>query len=263
MIIWPESTVRTIVWYYLNNYSPDEEINRLNIRFVRMPGEFNTPIIMSAPEEIDGKYYNSADYLDPEVKVYQENSKIHLVPFGEWMPGYDSLPFVKNIMNIEGAGSYTPSGDFSVIQGRKSRFRVLICYEDQYASLARKFIEKGINYFVNVTDAGWAYRQGFRHPMAQMLAGSILTAVSVRRPIARATNTGETGIIDITGIFDGGVGDYQRGFYTGEISLIDPGLVSIYVSFGYFFPYIISLLAAVCLGYAVLVPPGKAMRFYK
>jgi apolipoprotein N-acyltransferase len=252
MIVWAESTVRTIVWYYLNNYGPDEEVNRLNIRFVKMPEEFNVPIIMCAPAEIDGKYYNSADYLDPATNVYQDNSKIHLVPFGEWMPGYDSLPFVKDIMNIEGAGSYTPSQDFNVIKSRKSSFRVLICYEDQYASLARQFIKKGINYFVNSTDAGWAYRQGFRHPMAQMLAGSILTAVSVRRPIARATNTGETGIVDITGIFDGGVGDYQRGFYIGDISIIDSGLVSIYTRFGYFFPYIISLFAAACLGFAVI-----------
>lgn len=252
MIVWAESTVRTVVWFYLNNYDPDEEINRLNIRFVKMPKEFSIPIIMCAPEYSDGKYYNSAEYLDPATDVIQDNSKIHLVPFGEWMPGYDSIPFVKEIMNIEGAGAYTPSTNFNVITGRKSRFRVLICYEDQYAQLARKFIGLGVNYFINSTDAGWAYKQGFRHPMWQMLSGSILTAISVRRPIARATNTGVTGIIDITGTFEGGVGDYQRGFYIGDVSLIDTGLETIYVKFGFIFPYIVSLIAAAMILYAVL-----------
>jgi len=252
MIVWAEATVRTIIWYYFNKYSPDEEVNRLNIRFVKMPFEFNIPIVICSPERWGDKYYNSADYLDPSTNIIQENSKIHLVPFGEWMPVYDSIPFVRDIMNIEGAGSYTPSTIFNIIQGRKSRFRVLICYEDQFSQLARKFILKGVNYFINATDAGWAYKEGFRHPMWQMLAGSILTAVSVRRPIARATNTGVTGIVDITGLFEGGIGDYKRGFYIGSVPLIDPGLQTFYVMYGFIFPYVVSLVAAFLFVFAVL-----------
>ncbi len=257
MIVWSESTVRNLVWFYLFNYSPDEEVNRFNIRFVDLPLELNIPIVETSPTFVGGKYYNSADYIDPETNLVQENSKIHLVPFGEWMPVYDSLPFVKAIMNIEGAGSFSPSTNFNVIQGRKSRFRVLICYEDQYAELALKFIKKGVNYFINSTDAGWAYRQGFRHPMWQMLSGAVFTAVSVRRPIARATNTGVTGIIDLTGIFNGNIGDYQRGFYIGDVHIIDEKIETLYVKFGFLFPYLLSLAALAVLIYAVFKSPEK------
>jgi apolipoprotein N-acyltransferase len=257
MIIWPETMVKNFVWSYLETYPLDSEVNLFNIRFVKMPREFNIPILFTSPNQIGEYNYNTADYLDPATPYYllitnqffsrdyiipntdvvQNNSKIHLVPFGEWMPLYDTLGFVKKIMNIEGAGSFRPSTNFNVIQSRKSRFRVLVCFEDLFAQLARKFIKNRLNYFITVSNTGWAYRLGFRHPMWQHLAGSALTAVSVRRPIARATNTGVTGIIDITGIFKGDVGDYQRGIYVGEVSLVDVKIESIYVQFGYLFPY--------------------------
>jgi len=242
IIIWSETMVKNYIWFYLSNWRPDEEVNLFNIRFVKMPYEFNTPILLTSPSFVDNRNYNSADYIDPAVKEIQSNSKIHLVPFGEWMPGYDSLPIVKDIMNIEGAGAYWPSTNFNVIQGRKSRFRVLVCYEDIFAILARKFIKKRVNYFVNVTNDGWAYRLGFRHPMWQHLAGATLTAISVRRPIARAANTGVSGIIEPNGKFSGNIGDYRRGFYIGEVPIVNDEIETIYVRFGYVFPYLVLLV---------------------
>ncbi len=264
MIVWPETMVKHYLWWYLENYELNQEVCKLNLLFINFPREFNTPILMTSPELIDEKCYNTAEYIDPKKQYYNietnsfnslthyrfnkskdipHNAKIHLVPFGEWMPLYDSLPIVKKIIEIEGAGAFTPSPDFNVMQGRKSSFRVLVCYEDIYAQLARKFIKKGLNYFINVTNDGWAYKLGFTHPMWQHLAGSTLTAVSVRRPIARAANTGVTGIVDVTGKFSGNIGDYQRGVYTGEISLIDPKIESFYVQIGFLFPYVLFLIA--------------------
>ncbi len=251
MIVWSETMVKHYVWYYLNKLSPDEEVNILNLRYVRMPGEFNIPILFTSPDQVNEKNYNTADYLDPAANTRQRNAKIHLVPFGEWMPVYDKLPIVKDIMNIEGAGSYTPSTNYNVIQGRKSRFRVLICYEDLYAQLARKFIRKRVNYFINSTNDGWAYLEGFRHPMWQHLAGATLTAISVRRPIARAANTGVTGIIDVTGGFSGNIGDYQRGLYVGDVPLINDNIETIYVKFGFLFPYLLSLISFGAFSYVV------------
>ena len=243
--------VKNLVWSYLEDYSPDEEVNLFNIRFVKMPKEFGLPILFTSPNEIDKKYYNTADYLDPLTNIRQNNAKIHLVPFGEWMPVYDEIPAVRSIMNIEGAGSFSPSTNFNVIQGRKSRFRVLVCYEDLFAGLARKFIKKGLNYFINTTNDGWAYRLGFPHPMWQHLAGATLTAISVRRPIARAANTGVTGIIDVTGKFQGDIGNYSRGVFVGDVPLIDPNIVTIYVKWGFVFPYILLILSLTVFIYAV------------
>ncbi|MCX7821261.1 MAG: apolipoprotein N-acyltransferase [Brevinematales bacterium] len=239
-IIWCETMVKNYVWYYLSRYPLDEEVNRFNIRFIKMPEEFDVPILMTSPDTYDGKKnYNTADYLEPGRKGVQRNEKIHLVPFGEWMPGYDSIPIVKKVMEIEGAGSFVPSTNFNVIQGRKSRFRVLVCYEDMFPSLARIFIKKRVNYFINGTNDGWAYKLGFKHPMYQHLAGAILTSVSVRRPIARAANTGITCIIKPDGRIEGNIGTYNTGFYVGNVPLIDDKIETFYVKIGYIFPYII------------------------
>lgn len=251
MIVWSETMVRNYVWYYLMNYSPEEEVNVFNIRFVKMPSEFGVPILFTSPTFVNGKNYNSGEYLDPDTNVVQNNSKIHLVPFGEWMPFYDRIPVFKKIMESEGAGSYTPSTNLSVIKGRKSKFRVLVCYEDVFAILARKFVRKGVNYFINTTNDGWAYLLGLPHPMFQHLAGAVMTAVTVRRPIARAANTGVTGIIDLTGEFKGDIGSYGKGFYVGDISIIDEKIESPYVKFGFVFPYILSLVALAAFVYSV------------
>ncbi len=241
-IIWSETMVKNYIWYYLKKFSPEDEVYKFNIRFVKMPKEFGVPILLTSPDTYDEiSNYNTADYIDPEKEVIQRNEKIHLVPFGEWMPGYDSIPIVKKLMEIEGAGSFVPSKEFNVIQGQKSRFRVLICYEDMFSELAKKFISKGLNYFINDTNDGWAYKLGFKHPMYQHLAGAVLTAISVRRPIARAANTGITGIILPDGGFEGNVGTYTRGFFVGDVPLIDEKIVTFYVKIGFIFPYLIFL----------------------
>lgn len=251
MIVWSETMVRNYVWYYLLNYSPEEEVNVFNIRFVKMPSEFGVPILFTSPTLVNGKNYNSGEYLDPATNLVQNNSKIHLVPFGEWMPFYDRIPPFKKIMDEQGAGSYTPSTNLSVIKGRKSKFRVLVCYEDVFAILARKFVKKGVNYFINTTNDGWAYLLGLPHPMFQHLAGAVMTAVTVRRPIARAANTGVTGIIDLTGSFKGDIGSYVKGFYVGDISIIDETIESFYVRIGFIFPYLLSLVTLAAFVYSV------------
>jgi apolipoprotein N-acyltransferase len=162
------------------------------------------------------------------------------------------VPILKKIMEIEGAGSFVPSTNWNVIKGRKAKFRVLVCYEDVFPDLARKFIPKGLNYFVNVTDDGWAYQLGFTHPMYQHTALATITAVSVRRPIARAANSGVTGIILPDGKLIGNIGTYNRGFFVGEIPLIDEKITTFYVKIGYIFPYIIFVFYVIIYLFALL-----------
>ncbi len=251
-IIWCETMVKHYIWYYLAKYPEESEVFKLNTRFIKFPEEFGIPILITSPDTYDGKInYNTADYIDPERRGVQRNEKIHLVPFGEWMPGYDSIPIVKKLMEIEGAGSFRPSKEFNIIHGRKSKFRVLVCYEDMFPSLARIFVEKGLNYFINGTNDGWAYKLGFKHPMYQHLAGAILTAVSVRRPIARAANTGITCIIQPDGSISGNIGTYNMGFYVGDVPLINEKIFTFYVKIGYIFPYLIFLFYVIIYLYAI------------
>lgn len=271
MIVWSETMVRNLVWGPLKTYPPDVEVNKFNLRCLSIAKETGIPVLFTCPDQIGKTNYNAAFYLDPATAyllpytneygiqtwiknpaTVQSNSKIHLVPFGEWMPVYDELPIVKDIMKIEGAGAFRPSENKEVIHTRKGAFRVLVCYEDIYAELARQFIPKGLNYFVNVTDDAWAYKQGFSHPMWQHLAGATLTAVSVRRPIARAVNSGVTGIIHSEGSFEGDIGDYVPGFYVGDMPLVPENVVSFYSKWGHVFPFVLLLISAAAVIFSVV-----------
>lgn len=257
MIIWSETMIRHLAWETVKDSSPQSEAYRYTIRYFMLPSELNTPIFFTAPTT-DGKhYYNSGDYLDPLTNTSQRNSKVHLVPFGEWMPLYDRLPGFADVMRHYGAGSYWPSTNLDVIQARKSRFRLLVCYEDAFDIMARVFIKKRVNYFVNSTNDGWAYVLGFTHPHWQHLACSVLTAVSVRRPIARASNTGYTGIVDVTGRHSKDAGDYKRDILVGDVPVIPDTIETFYVNAGFVFPYLVSLAAVILVIFAAFFAREK------
>lgn len=243
MIVWSETMVENYIWYYKKLYSPLEEVNKFNERFLNMPWEFDEPIFLTHPENINGKAYNMGDYIDPaHPGKIQSAGKIHLVPIGEWLPLNEKIKPLHTFLRNLGAAAYSPYPKFSVIHTRKGFFAMLVCFEDLFPELAQRYVRIGVNYFINTTNDGWAYRQKIRLPGWQHLAGAVLTAIAVRRPIARAGNTGVTGIVHSTGSFNGDIGDYKRGIYYGKIPLVSASIKTLYVRGGYLFPYLLSLL---------------------
>ncbi|NPV00960.1 MAG: apolipoprotein N-acyltransferase [Brevinematales bacterium] len=264
IIVWSETMLRNSVWVYMQQYGADAEINRFNMRFISMPFEFDTPILFAHPEKgTDGHNYNSVDYIDPRIPGYKTYCKIHLTPFGEWLPYYYLIPPLKTMIESLGAASYAPAKDFVIFAGRKGKFAVMICFEDIFSILARKFILKGVNYFLNSTNDGWAYRFqiGGPFPLWQHIAGVAGVAIAVRRPIARAVNTGVSGVVMPNGSMDiSPVPIYQQGFYVADVPVIDEQIVTLYVRFGYLFPYIVAILALAGMAFAVFGvkhEPGK------
>ncbi|OHD54409.1 MAG: apolipoprotein N-acyltransferase [Spirochaetes bacterium GWF1_51_8] len=255
LIVWSETMLRNFVWVYMQSYPPDHPVNYFNSRFIKMPYEFDTPILFAHPEKLaDGKNYNSVDYIDPRLPGYVTYAKIHLTPFGEWLPFYYVIPPLKKMIESLGAASYSPAKDFVVFTGRKGKFAVMICFEDVFAILARKFILRGVNYFLNATNDGWAYRfdVGGPFPLWQHIAGVAGVAISVRRPIARAVNTGVSGVVHANGKMDiSPVPIYTDGYYVTGIPVIDENIQTIFVKIGYLFPYLVTLLAAAAMVYAV------------
>ena len=65
----------------------------------------------------------------------------------------------------------------------------LICFEDTIGELTRRFVDKGANLLVNVTNDGWFLRSAGSQ---QHLANAIFRCVETRRPLVRAANTGVT-----------------------------------------------------------------------
>src|SRR5205085_6225019 len=152
----------------------------------------------------DGKTlrYNSALLLSPAGEAVARYDKIHLVPFGEYLPLKETLPFVKRFSPYgdtdytitPGAGQTRlplPAG------GRTYHFGVLVCYEDADAALARGLVRHGpeppADFLVNISNDGW-FMGTAEH--AEHLAVSRFRAVECRRALVRAVNGGISAVID-------------------------------------------------------------------
>ncbi len=182
--------------------------------------------------------YNSAYLLDPN-GVYQDRyDKIHLVPFGEYIPMPDTFPFLAKLV------PFTESlreGDKQTIfrvnrGGREAKFGVLICYEDLDPELARGLRQKGADFFVNISNDAWF---GTSIELDQHFAAARLRAIENRVGVVRSGNNGITGIIDpagrVTSLFAEETNGLQltkdvTGYLTGEVAAT--GEMPVYTRFG-------------------------------
>lgn len=130
--------------------------------------------------------------------------KEHLVPFGEYVPPFLDLPFLRPLLQSVGeflpgestgplvlpaAPQLSPDGDPLVLG-------VLICYESIFPELARKQVAQGATLLVNISNDAWFGRSSAPE---QHLSLGILRAVEQRRWMARSTNTGISAFVDPTG----------------------------------------------------------------
>jgi apolipoprotein N-acyltransferase len=157
-------------------------------------------------------YTNSVAGLAPGQPMYRYD-KIHLVPFGEFIP-FGFRWFV-DLMNM-------PLGDFT--RGRETRpfefdgqrIRPTICYEDLFGEeLAANFVgQVQATVIANVSNIGWF---GQTEAVDQHLQISRLRALEFQRPLVRATNTGATAIIDHHGRVTAWLAPHTPGVLVGEV----------------------------------------------
>jgi len=136
--------------------------------------------------------YNSVALLSPEAKTVSQYDKIHLVPFGEYVP-YASLFFFVEKISTE-AGNFSP-GERVVVSpvGTSESLGTFICYEAVVPDLVRLFARDGAQVLVNVTNDAWF---GESAAPFQHLAMARMRSVENRRYLLRAANNGISAVID-------------------------------------------------------------------
>ena len=137
---------------------------------------------------------NSAVVLDPNGKLILAYDKIHLVPFGEYVPWW-AFPKLVGKITFE-AGDFAPGTEYKIAQTPEGGIGVFICYESIFPQLVRKLTARGAGVLVNISDDGWF---GSSSAGAQHLEMARLRAIENHRYLLRATNDGVTAIIDPRG----------------------------------------------------------------
>jgi apolipoprotein N-acyltransferase len=144
-----------------------------------------------------GRFYNSALLLSETGKVAQTYDKMHLVPFGEYVPLRGVFPFLETLAPI---GEMT-RGEESIVfhLSRNKRlldFSTLICFEDLFPEMASACVRSGARMLVNITNDAW-YR--FSAATYQHCQAAVFRAVENRVPLVRCANTGVSCFIDASG----------------------------------------------------------------
>lgn len=229
IIIWPETSVPG---YLEDDPKLLKEISSLSRK------AFPAYLLVGAPQiDKDRKTYNSASLLF-RGKIIQRYDKLHLVPFGEFIP----CPGLFSRFSFAGlAGDFSPGKDDTVfsLPDSKLKFSALICFEDVFGHLARTFVRKGAQFLVNMTNDAW-----FRDSSApyQHLQASVFRAVENRVNVVRSANTGISCFINPWGKILSRVSDYLgrdllvEGEKTQELEVIS--MPSFYTSFGDIFAWL-------------------------
>jgi apolipoprotein N-acyltransferase len=148
----------------------------------------NTIIPVDASEDT---ITNSAFTLDPGGREVSRYDKIHLVPFGEYVPGW-ALPGLVHKITSE-VGNFVPGSSYPVAKFPGGSIGVFICYEAIIPQLARKLVANGAGVLVNISNDAW---YGDSAAAYQHLEMARLRAIENHRYLLRATNNGLTTLID-------------------------------------------------------------------
>ena len=191
IIIWPETSLPGYVW------EAPELLEELKDYAARLEIPMVIGLVTRPQEDV---YYNSAILLSAEGKITEQYNKLHLVPFGEYIPLRGMFPFLEEIVPIADFTAGDQATVFSApsveINGRHKSFSMLICFEDTIARVTRKFARAGAELLVNITNDAW-----FADTKAPYLhlQSAVFRAVENRRFLVRAANTGVSCFINAAG----------------------------------------------------------------
>jgi apolipoprotein N-acyltransferase len=230
-VIWPESS--TPFSFEDPKASPEgDAMLRELAREVRVPILFGSDQVIRREPVESSELYNAAFQLDPSGRTTAVYRKIHLVPFGEFFPFQRWIAFAAPL--VQRFVPFSAGTGPVMLPIGSHRVSTAICYEVVFPSLARDAVAAGSELLTTVTNDGWYGRSSAPYQHFDMAS---MRAIEQGRYLARAANTGISGIVDPygrtvarSGIFEqvGLVGEAR--FLTGRTVYSLIGDVIAYVS---------------------------------
>lgn len=237
LVVWPETVFPRAL---LPASNVDDERDLLLGRIQAIARRLRVYILVGAAESSPPHHvYNTAFLLDPNGAIQGRYDKIHLVPFGEFLPLRSVL---QKIPPFDTVPDLTPGTDLTVFHTDRFSFATLICFESTFSDLPRAFVRKGAQLLVVITNDGWFNRTSAAE---HHLAMSAMRAIEERIWVIQCGNTGVTAFVD------------PRGGYHQKTELFVPAVTtmaiptgtngSVYQRFGDWFLGVTAMLFAGCL----------------
>jgi apolipoprotein N-acyltransferase len=231
LLVWPESSMPGPVL-------TDELSHQFVMNF---SASAKTDLLLGTIELDETRAYNAAMLISEGGAPPQIYRKVHLVPFGEYVPGRHTIPLLASVVGEQVPDDFAFGKEFTIfkLSGDKAKVAPLICFEDTIGDLARQFVLAGANLLVNVTNDGWFLRSAGSR---QHLANAVFRSVETRLPMVRAANTGVTCFINEFGnitqtLLDENGTPFTQGTLTGQVAVPLHQEPTFYVRYGELFAY--------------------------
>lgn len=251
LIIWPETA---IPGYLLQNPPLLEAIKNLAI-------ETKTCLLIGGlDKEVEKNMtFNTAVLFSPEGETAGKYNKIHLVPFGEYLPGrsyFEKVPFLEKF--IKPISSFSPGDKGTVFNTQAINFSVVICFESIFPQSSRSAIMEGAEMLVVITNDAWFQKTAapFQHNII-----SVFRAIENERFIVRCANTGVSSVIDPLGRILESTPIYEDKIIYGNIYPVREK--TFYSSYGDIFSILCLLVSLIIVIYTVVHKKGIFNLFRK
>ncbi|MFZ0292312.1 MAG: apolipoprotein N-acyltransferase [Candidatus Sulfotelmatobacter sp.] len=237
LIVWPESPAP----FFANDplfREPVSEMARATHSWVVTGAIGSTPAKQSGMPA--SEVFNSAALVSPTGDWTARYDKVHLVPFGEYLPFPKLFGFAGGL--TKEVGEFKAGESRGPLDAGSERLGVFICYESVFPDEVRQFADNGAQVFVNISNDGWYGDSG---AYAQHLNQTRMRAIENDRWILSATDTGVTASIDPYGRTVAQLPRKERGALVAPYALTS--VTTFYTRHGDWFAYLCAIISAVAL----------------
>jgi apolipoprotein N-acyltransferase len=206
-VLWPESSTPFL---FEADTAAAEQIRTL-ARQARVAILFGSDQVERGEPGLPTKYYNSAFLVRPDGTTGGVYRKIHLVPFGEYVPVRRLLFFAAPL--VEAVGDFSPGEEAVLLPVGTHSVSTAICYEVVYPDLVRRFVAAGSEMLTTITNDAWF---GATSAPYQHFEQASMRAIEEGRYLVRSANTGISGIVDPYGHVIARTAIFQPAVTVGE-----------------------------------------------
>jgi len=189
--------------------------------------------------------FNSAGLISPSGELTARYDKVHLVPFGEYVPFKSTFPFMD--MLTQQVGDFIPGRSWAPLDADAQRLGLSICYESIFPDEVRQSVRLGANVLVNISNDGWYGDSGAWKQHLQMTQ---MRAVENGRWLLLATNTGVTASVDPYGRIVAATGRKIRTALPAPYGLLSG--TTFYTRHGDWFAYLCAIISLGAVGAVIL-----------